>query len=83
MKLATSEFDRNDKSVAALTARNIELNKQVEAQRDKVSTLKTALDNAATSFGENDKRTQNWQIQLKLSLFSKNAENEDDNLRNK
>jgi septal ring factor EnvC (AmiA/AmiB activator) len=64
MKLATAEFDRNDKSVAALTARNTELNKQVEAQRDKISTLKTALDNAAESFGENDKRTQNWQIQL-------------------
>ena len=29
-----------------------------------METLRTALRNAADSFGENDRRTQNWQIQL-------------------
>lgn len=64
MALATSQFDKNDKSVEALTARNEALNKEIDAQKDKVNTLKAALDNAASSFGENDRRTQNWQIQL-------------------
>ena len=64
MQLVTANFDKNDKSAAALTSRNTVLNKEIEAQKEKVTTLKSALDNAAASFGENDKRTQNWQIQL-------------------
>jgi phage-related protein/uncharacterized protein YoxC len=64
MQLVTSQFDKNDKSAAALTARNTVLNKEIDTQKDKISTLKAALDNSSASFGENDKRTQNWQIQL-------------------
>ena len=64
MKLVSSEFDKNDKSVQALTARNQVLNKEIEAQKSKIETLKAALENAAASFGENDRRTQSWQIQL-------------------
>lgn len=64
MKLVSSQFDKNDKSVQALSARNTVLNKEIEAQKNKVETLRAALRNAADSFGENDRRTQNWQIQL-------------------
>ena len=64
MLLVTSQFDKNDKSVQALTSRNTVLNKEIEAQKGKIEVLKAALDNAASSFGENDKRTQDWQIQL-------------------
>lgn len=64
MKLVQSQFDKNDSSVEALTARNTVLNKEIEAQKQKIETLRSALDNAAASFGENDRRTQNWQIQL-------------------
>ena len=64
MKLVVSQFDKNDNSVEALTARNETLNKQIDAQKDKIATLKAALVNAATAFGENDKRTQEWQIKL-------------------
>jgi phage-related protein len=64
MTLVSSQFDKNDKSVQAITARNAVLNKEIDAQREKIATLKAALDNAAASFGENDRRTQNWQIQL-------------------
>lgn len=64
MKLVSSQFDKNDKSVEALSARNQVLNKEIEAQKNKVETLRSALRNAAESFGENDRRTQNWQIQL-------------------
>jgi len=64
MKLVSSEFDKQDKSVAAVTARNEVLNKAIDAQKDKISTLESALKNAADSFGENDRRTQNWAVQL-------------------
>lgn len=64
MKLVSSEFDKNDKSVQAVAARHEVLNKAIDAQKDKIATLEAALKNAADSFGENDRRTQNWAIQL-------------------
>lgn len=64
MKLVESQFGSNEDSVASLTAKNQVLDKEIEAQKQKIETLKSALDNAAASFGENDRRTQNWQIQL-------------------
>jgi len=64
MKLVTSQFDKQDKSLQAVTARNEVLNKEIDAQKNKISTLESALKNAADSFGENDKRTKAWQIQL-------------------
>ena len=64
MKLVDSQFDKNDTSVQALTARNGVLEKSIESQKAKIDVLRSALNNAAESFGENDKRTQNWQIQL-------------------
>lgn len=64
MKVVQSQFDKNDSSVEALTARNQVLSREIEAQKQKIETLRSALSNAASSFGENDRRTQNWQIQL-------------------
>ncbi len=64
MKLVESQFSKNDGSAEALAARHKVLTEQVEAQRKKVEMLKQALTNAAESFGENDRRTQAWQIQL-------------------
>ena len=64
MNLVTSQFDKQDKSVEALAARNQVLNKEIDAQKDKIATLEAALKNAAESFGENDRRTQAWQTQL-------------------
>lgn len=34
MKLVSSEFDKNDKSVKAMTARNEVLNKSIDAQKE-------------------------------------------------
>jgi hypothetical protein len=64
MQLVSSQYDRNDKSTAALAAKSGILNKEIEAQKDKITTLQSALRNAAESFGDNDRRTQNWQIAL-------------------
>ncbi len=64
MQLVTSQFDKNDKSAAALASRNGVLNKEIDAQKEKISTLQAALRNSAESFGDNDRRTQNWQVAL-------------------
>lgn len=64
MNLVASQFDKQDKSVEAVTARNRMLSKEIDAQKEKISTLEKALANAASSFGETDRRTQSWQIQL-------------------
>ena len=64
IKLVASSFDKNDKSAESLTACNQVLGKEIEAQKSKIETLRAALENSASSFGENDSRTKNWQIQL-------------------
>lgn len=64
MKLIESQFDKQDKSEQALTARNEILQKSIEAQKQKIETLRSAIKNASDSFGENDKRTKAWQVQL-------------------
>ncbi|MFA9424408.1 MAG: phage tail protein, partial [Sedimentibacter sp.] len=53
MKLVTSQFDKQDKSIDAITARNEVLNKEIDEQKNKVNTLEQALKNASDSFGEN------------------------------
>ncbi|BED92978.1 MAG: phage tail protein [Candidatus Paraimprobicoccus trichonymphae] len=64
MTKATAEFDRNDKSVEGLSKKNEVLNNQIDKQKDKVSTLKEALKSSSEEYGENDKKTQGWQISL-------------------
>ena len=83
MKLVSSQFDKNDTSVEALSSRNKVLNKEITAQKQKIETLKSALDNATTSFGENDKRTQNWQVQLNNAKSALNGMERELNENNK
>ena len=47
MNLVSSQFDKQDKSVQAVTARNAVLNKEIDSQEDKISTLDKVLQNAA------------------------------------
>lgn len=61
MKLATSAFDKNDKSAEALTATNQVLYKQIEKQKEKIAVLGDALKGAQLQYGENDTKTQKWQ----------------------
>lgn len=72
MKVVASQFDKNDSSVAALAARSGVLSCEVEVQRGKIDTLRKALENSASSFGENDARTQNWRIQLNNATVTLN-----------
>ena len=64
MKKLQAQFKGNEDSTEALTAKGEVLEKQLLQQRDKVETLRQALANAANEYGEADKRTQDWQIQL-------------------
>ena len=64
MKLVSSEFGKNDTSMQVVAARSEVLNKQIDAQKQKIEVLRQALKNASESFEENDRRTQSWQIQL-------------------
>lgn len=48
MKLVDSQSDKNDKSTEeALTARSEVLNKEIDSQKQKIETLRSALANAA------------------------------------
>ena len=77
MNLISSQFDKNDSSIEALTAKNDTLNKSIDTQKEKILTLNQALQNASTSFGENDTRTKNWAIQLNNAKAElNNMENE-------
>lgn len=67
LKLVASQFDATDKSQAALTARGDALRNSISTQTEKVDTLKNALQHAANSYGESDKRTVNWKTQLALA----------------
>lgn len=64
MKLVESQFGKNESSTQALTAKNEVLRKEITAQKEKIETLQSALKNASESFGEADRRTMAWQVQL-------------------
>ena len=64
MKLVESQFNKQDRSVSALTARNEVLTRQIAEQKEKIELLRKALENSAESFGENDQRTKQWTVQL-------------------
>ena len=59
MKLVSSEFDKNDKSIQAVSARNAVLNKSIDAQKEKITTLESALKTPQTALAKtiNEPRT--------------------------
>lgn len=63
LKLTKSEFDKNDNSVTALTAKNKTLSKVIEEQKKCVDQLAKGVKAATEEFGENDKRTQDLTAQ--------------------
>lgn len=72
MKAATSAFDKNDKSVESLTARNGVLNKQIDAQETKLGELTAMLEKSKSAYGENDKQTQKYQQAVNLTTAGLN-----------
>ena len=51
MKLTESQFSKNDNSVEALTEKNKVLGKEIDAQKGKIETLRSALENAGSVAG--------------------------------
>lgn len=64
MKLLQEQYKGSEGSMEALTSKSELLERQLLQQKDKVQTLREALEASATQYGEADKRTQSWQIQL-------------------
>ena len=64
MKVVTSQYDKNDKSVENLSSQNEVLNKKIEEQEKKVKILNDALANSKTETGENSEKTKKWQTEL-------------------
>ena len=61
MLAVTSAYDANDKSIESLTSRNEVLNKQIDAQKEKLSKLQEGLAASTEKFGESGEKTQQWQ----------------------
>ena len=64
MKAATAEFQDNEGSMEALTAKGDILERTLLTQREKVEELERALSNAAHVYGESDSRTKSYAVQL-------------------
>lgn len=60
MRSVTSEFSGNERSQEALAAQTDVLNRQIDAQRQKLAMLQRGLAASAQEFGENDTRTLRW-----------------------
>ena len=64
MSKVTAEFGKNDKSASSLTSRNKILAEQIDKQKEKITALKSALEQSSEKYGENDKKTNAWKISL-------------------
>lgn len=64
MKLTESQYAGNAKSIDALNAKNDVLERKILSQKEKVETLRAALQSAAETYGESDARTMKWQVSL-------------------
>lgn len=64
MKLTSTQFAENANSMEAMAAKGDVLERQILSQKEKIETLKAALQDSAEAFGESDKRTSAWKVSL-------------------
>ncbi len=64
MSKVTAEFGKNNNSTSFLASKSKVLNEQIERQKEKIETLKGALQQSSEKYGENDKHTNNWRTSL-------------------
>lgn len=64
LRQASARFSENANSMKAYTAKQELLTKQVETQKEKIDTLKAALEHAKKTYGENSNEVKHWQTQL-------------------
>lgn len=60
MKAVTSSFEAGDRSEEALAAQTDVLNRQIDAQKQKLQQLQKGLDAATDKYGEADTKTLRW-----------------------
>ena len=58
MKLVSSEFGKNDTSMQAVAARSEVLNKQIDAQKQKIEVLRQAMKKEQENNEENEQRNK-------------------------
>lgn len=75
MKVVTSAYDKNDKSVENLSSQNEVLNKKIDEQQKKVDILADALAKAKEETGENSNTTKKWQLELNSAQAELNTLN--------
>jgi len=64
MGKVTAEFGKNNNGIVPLTEKHKILTEQIDKQKQKVETLRSALEQAKDTYGENDKKVKDWQISL-------------------
>ena len=64
MNVVTATYGKNNNGMASLTERNKILTEQISKQKEKVDTLKGALEKSKEIYGENSTQTKNWQVSL-------------------
>lgn len=72
MKAVTSSFEDGDKSEKALAAQTDVLNRQIDAQKQKLQQLQNGLDASIKKYGEADTRTLRWQQAVNEATASLN-----------
>lgn len=87
MAKVSAEYGKNDTSVEGLTAKNRELNKQIDEQKNKVNILKDALAQSQKETGNNSATTQKWQIDLnkaeaELIKLTKEVQSNEEKMKN-
>ncbi len=73
MKVVSSQYDKNDKSVQAITSRNNILNKEIEEGNKKISTYKTALED----FNKQQDKNASSIMDMMLNLEKENKKLEE------
>ena len=73
MKLVSSQFDTNDKSVQAITSKNNILNKEIEEGNKKISTYKNALED----FNKQQDKNATSMMQMMTNLEKEKAKLEE------
>lgn len=87
MAKVSAEYGKNDTSIEGLTAKNRELNKQIDEQKNKVNVLKDALSQSQKETGNNSATTQKWQIDLnkaeaELIKLTKEVQSNEEKMKN-
>ena len=77
MKAATSQFDKNDKSVENLSAQNEILSKKILEAEKQIKVYAEAVEQAKKETGENSDTTKKWQMMLNEAQAELNKLNRD------